>query len=234
MKISFIIVLLSFFTMTTVAQAPAKKNSRPDAPKEETASKEAVKREPASFFYRFEKPNFYLSDIVITHDQDGVGTIAFTNDDLESTIKRELVLSEGTLETLESIWEELEFLDSTDEYQYKRDYSHLGKTTLKMSKSDRDRSVEFNFTTHPEMAKLVNEYRKIRYEHIWRFDIGIAIKNRPLDSPRVMGELERYIDRNEISDPPHMIPFLTELSKETRMPLIARNTAKRIIEKIKK
>jgi hypothetical protein len=49
-----------------------------------------------------------------------------------------------------------------------------------------------------------------------------------------MDELDSLLRRNEISDPPQMLPMLKELSNDERIPLIARNHAKRLVEKIEK
>ena len=43
-----------------------------------------------------------------------------------------------------------------------------------------------------------------------------------------------YINREEISDPPHLIPFLTELSTDERLPLMARDHAAKLVKQIEK
>ncbi|MDP2268059.1 MAG: hypothetical protein Q8K46_02720, partial [Deltaproteobacteria bacterium] len=81
---------------------------------------------------------------------------------------------------------------------------------------------------------LMDEYRRISNEYIWRFEITGARENQPLQSPKLMTTLDRYIARGEISDPPHLIPLLTELSTDERMPLMARNHALRMIKQLEK
>ena len=49
-----------------------------------------------------------------------------------------------------------------------------------------------------------------------------------------MNTLDTYVKQNEISDPPHLVAMLTDLSTDERMPLIARDHAARIVKQIEK
>ena len=49
-----------------------------------------------------------------------------------------------------------------------------------------------------------------------------------------MESIHSYLDRKEISDPAHLVPFLTQLSTDERLPLMARNRATKIIKAIEK
>ncbi len=49
-----------------------------------------------------------------------------------------------------------------------------------------------------------------------------------------MDGMDSLIRQNEISDPPHLIPFLTELSNDERLPLMARNHAAKLVKQIEK
>jgi len=69
---------------------------------------------------------------------------------------------------------------------------------------------------------------------VWQFDMSISRENQPLNAPSLMDELDSYFRRGEISDPPQMVPLLKELSNDERIPLIARNHAMRLVEKIEK
>ena len=71
-------------------------------------------------------------------------------------------------------------------------------------------------------------------KYIWMFDINTARENQPLETPKLFSTLEGYLRRNEISDPPQMLPFLRELINDERMPLMARNHAARLIKQIEK
>lgn len=62
----------------------------------------------------------------------------------------------------------------------------------------------------------------------------MARENQPLQTPGLMDAIAAYINRKEISDPPHLIPFLTELTTDERLPLMARNRAAKLIKQIEK
>ncbi|MBP9664460.1 MAG: hypothetical protein KBD94_07530 [Pyrinomonadaceae bacterium] len=55
-----------------------------------------------------------------------------------------------------------------------------------------------------------------------------------MQTPGLMDTLASYYKRNELSDPPHLVPLLTELSTDERMPLMARNRASKLVEQIQK
>ena len=64
--------------------------------------------------------------------------------------------------------------------------------------------------------------------------MNVARENQPLDTPKMMDTLESYLTRGELSDAAQMSPYLKQLSDDERLPLIARNHAARLIEKIGK
>jgi uncharacterized protein (UPF0147 family) len=64
--------------------------------------------------------------------------------------------------------------------------------------------------------------------------MSISRENQPLNAPGLMDELDADLRRNEISDPTQMLPLLKEISNDERIPLIARNHATRLMEKIEK
>lgn len=233
---------------------PEKKNSRPDeenSPVQEDVKPEAGKKnsktetsktnvkpqqtKPKSvYFYEFSRPEFNIEKIFIEHDENGKGTIRFTKKYYDEEISDPVALSPTTLERIKTIWQNLNFLDSTENYQYEKDYSHLGKAKFTMKKDGKERSAEFNWTTQPDAKALMDEYRKIGNQYIWMFDINLSRENQPLESAKIMDALDSQIRRNEISDPEQMIPFLKELSDDERIPLISRNHATRIIKEIEK
>jgi hypothetical protein len=49
-----------------------------------------------------------------------------------------------------------------------------------------------------------------------------------------MDQLASYLSRGEISDPPHLAAYLTELSNDERLPLIARNHAGKLVRQLQK
>jgi hypothetical protein len=223
-----------------------KKNSRPEAenqtnPVDKTDDKVKTNVRPATaatpkpvYFYEFSKAEFLISKINIEHDENGKGKITFQKKDFPDSFTDPLQLSTATLERVKAIWQALNFLDSTENYQTARDYSNLGTMKFSMVKDGRTREATFNWTDNKEAKNLADEYRRIGQQFIWIFDINVARENHPLDAPRLIEALDSLIRRNEISDAAQMIPLLKELSEDERLPLIARNRATKMVERIEK
>lgn len=215
--------------------APAKKNegkanSRPDkGPIAETKSY------TPTYFYTFNRPGFAYSRILIEHDEAGRGQISMQRDDSNELFTDPLQLSSETLSSLKAAFTELNFLDSTEDYQYAgHDYSHLGNITITRKAGGNQRTAKFNWTENKSAKILMDEYRRISNEYTVRADLASARENQPLLTPGLIETLDGYLQRNEISDPPHIIPFLTELSQDERIPLMGRNRLGRMIERIQK
>lgn len=219
-------------TTQETAKTPTKKNERPA---NETVSNQTTKTNNNSvYFYDFAQPNFLVTKIHIEYDEQGKGTITFEKRDFGESVTDPIQLSAVTLEKLKKAYTALDFLNSTESYQYEKDYSHLGTIKIRVKKDGRERTAEFNYTTNKEAKILMDEYRKIGYQYIWIFDINVSRENQPLEAPKLLDAMDAYLKRHEISDPPQMIPFLTELSNDERIPLIARNHAAKLIKQIEK
>ena len=235
----------------TVAENDAlpavKKNSRPEtesqSPPPAEKSNETVKinQRPTAvtenkpvYFYEFAKAEFLVSKISIEHDENGKGKITFQKKDFPEPITDPLQLSPATLERVKAIWSALDFLDSTAEYQAIKDFSHLGTMKFTIRRAERMREATFNWTDNKDAKSLADEYRKIGQQFVWIFDVNVARENQPLEAPRLIDALDSMIKRNEISDAKQMTPFLKELSADERIPLIARNRATKLMEKVEK
>ena len=216
----------------------SKKNSRPSEEKssqvETSENQKSTLTKTPAFSYEFSQPQFIISHIRIEHDESGKGKITFRKKDFDEEFTDPIQLTDATLEKIKTHFEALNFLDSTESYQHEKDFSHLGTMKISMRKNERERTTEFNWTSNPDAKTIADEYRKISNQYIWMFDISVARENQPLETPRIMKTLDSYLKRNEISDPPQMIPFLKDLSDDERIPLIARNNATRIIKEIEK
>ncbi|MCY7347296.1 MAG: hypothetical protein LH614_13865 [Pyrinomonadaceae bacterium] len=233
-------------TVAENAAAAIKKNSRPEneiqpvtieKPNETTGINSrppvAAADKPV-YFYEFAKSDFLISKIYIEHDENGKGKITFQKKDFAEPETDPLQLSPATLERLKTIWQALNFLDSTETYQTVRDYSNLGAMQFSMKKDGRTRTAAFNWTDNKDAKKLADEYRKIGQQSLWIFDISVARTNQPLEAPRLLDALDSMVRRGEVSDAAQMIPLLKELGNDERIPLIARNRATKLIEKIEK
>ncbi len=219
-----------------------KKNARPESESEMTRSEPAEKlnarpvslKDTPVYFYEFSKSDFFISKIYIEHDEDGKGKITFQKKDFAEPITDPIQLSPQALERVKAAWQALNFLDSTENYQYEKDFSNLGTMKFTMKKGGRMRAAAFNWTDNKDAKTLADEYRRIGQQFIWIFDVTVARENQPLESPKLLDSLNALIRRNEISDPAQMIPLLNELSNDERIPLIARNHATKLIKQIEK
>jgi len=219
---------------TETPVAPTEKpNKKPDETVKSN-SRPAVAEDQPVYFYEFSKPEFTVSKINIEHDENGKGKITFQKKDFAEVVTDPLQLSAVALERLKTIWRTLNFLDSTENYQAVKDFSHLGTMKFSMKKDGRTRSATFNWTDNQDAKILADEYRKIGQQFVWIFDINVARENQPLDAPRLLDALDALVRRGEVFDAAQMIPFLKELSNDERIPLIARNRSTKLIEKIEK
>ena len=215
----------------TSKPSPGKKNERPADDKKPVVTKAYT----PTYFYDFDRPGFTYSHIAIEHDANGKGQIALTKDGYDEIWTDPLQLTAATLEKLNVALAALDFINSTESYQYPtRDYSHMGNMTLKVVRDGKERIAKYNWTENTNAKALMDEYRHISNEYTWRFEIILARQNQPLQTPGLMDAITAYINRKEISDPPHLIPFLTELTTDERLPLMARNRAAKLIKQIEK
>lgn len=238
---------------TPSAPPPVKKNERPaeqttsevtpqepqGPQKKNQADRNAAQKKPAEivypYKYEFWQPDFVVSRYTIEHDEKGKGKIVFEKKEADEPITDPVQLSEVTLERLNAIFTTLNFIDSNEDYQSKeRQYAHLGTNRITLRKDGKERAAEYNWSENKDAKALADEYRKIGEQYIWMFDMSVSLENQPLEAPGLMDRLESLIRRNEISDPEQMVPLLKNLSDDERIPLIARNHAKRIVKDIEK
>jgi hypothetical protein len=214
-------------------KTPTKKNERPRDGNSSNSNSAVTKDEP-NYFYEFSQPAFTVSKILIEHDENGKGKISFMKSISDEIITDPLEVSPTAIKRINEALTALNFFDSTESYQYEKDYSHLGNIKIRVKKDGRMRETKFNWTENKDAKALADEYRKIGNQCIWMFDMNVARENQPLESPKIMDMLDSYMRRNEISDALQLIPFLKELENDERIPLIARNHATRLIKQIEK
>lgn len=214
-----------------------KKNERPGSP--EPAGRPGNFDTPASkpkpvYFYEFTHPYYLVRKVIIEHDENGSGTIAFIKGNYTEPITDPIQIAPSAMERIKAAFTLLNFLDSKEDYQHQKDFSHLGVMKITMRKNGRTRTSEFNWTANKTAKALTEEYRKLGNQYIWIFDINLARENQPLQAPGLLDELDSLIKRNEVSDAEQMLPFLQKLSLDERVPLIARNHAAKVIARIEK
>ena len=219
-------------TPEAVPETPVKKNERPldaaatpdtKANSRNGANNAASAANPApAYSYEFDRPGFTYPRILIEHDDAGKGKISFKKDGYDDFLADPLQLSAVTIQTLKASFAALNFLESNDNYQYAKDFSNMGNVTITLRRDGRTRSTKYNWTENKDARILMDEYRRIANEYTWKFEIMIGRENQPLQTPGMMDGMDSLLRQNEISDPPHLVPFLTELSNDERLPLMAR------------
>jgi len=218
-------------TNETSNAPPAKHNARGEsvdaAPAHSAEEAGAVR-----YFYEFKQPQFTTQHIKIEHDSQGRGQITFERQGAIEPITEPFQLSDAALARVTSLWNTLNFLDTSTKYQSERQMAHLGTHTLRMKKGTQEREDTFNWTNDRDAYALVNEYRHAADQAMFVFDITVARENEPLNTPELMRGLETLLRVNALSDPKQLLPLLRDLSNDERIPLIARNHALRLIKTI--
>jgi len=221
---------LSFPQETKRNDRPQEAN-KPAAPRREDNKKPP---DPTRYSYEFAKAEFLISHVVIEHDALGRGKITFERRGEDTPIVEPIELSISALGRVLGLWTELHFLDSNENYQSPKNFAHLGTYKLHMDDGQRRRTAEFNWSNNKEAWSLANEYRRVTDQAILIFNLKLAREMQPLNSPQLLNEVETLLTRDGLSDPYQLVPLLTELKTDERIPLIARNHADRILKKIEK
>lgn len=230
-------------TPAPVVDVPMKRNERPAAPASPAADpksngKANITGSAATgstvYSYEFLRPGFTYPQVLIEHNENGKGKISFKKDGYDEFLTDPVSLSPVTIEKLKAAFTALNFLESSENYQYVKDFSNMGNVTITLRHDGKTRTAKFNWTENKNAKVLFDEYRRVSNEYTWKFEITVGRENQPLQTPGMMDALDSYIQRDEISDPLHLVPFLTELSNDERLPLIARNRALKLIKQIGK
>jgi len=211
-----------------------KRNERPTANRPQASDLPPAESKGPKYRYEFTQPDFVVSHIVIEHDDAGKGTIRFKRSSLGEELSEPIVVSAASLEKLRAAFHALNFLDSTENYQFERDFSNMGNVAITLRHDGRERTAKYNWTSNSHAKLLMDEYRRIANQLVWVFDFNLARENQPLETPKLVDSLDGLLKRNEISDPHQMLPFLTAISNDERVPLIGRNRAGKIVKQIEK
>jgi hypothetical protein len=187
-----------------------------------------------SLKYRFENPRFYVSVIEIELDGSGAGQLRFKRGESEEMLDRKLKLMPRTLSRMMELIERLGFLNSSEDYQSKKDFSHLGWITISVQRGDRGRTARFNYTGNPLMAELSEIFRAVATQEMDLFDLELAQQHQPLDTPRLLELIEGDLKLERVAEPERLLPALWDIANDDTMPLIARNRARSIASRIEK
>ena len=149
-------------------------------------------------------------------------------------ISLKISLSPNLLSKVRNLFDMLNFLNSTEEYQHKKDFSHLGTMTISRSHNGSSRTVTFNYTSNQYLNELAETFRKIATQETRIFELETVRTNDPISTPAQMRMLESELRSRNIADPQQLIPLLEELRLDEGVPLITRNHAERLIKMINK
>lgn len=218
-------------TPQTPVVTPPKRNERPN--NGGTTATSTSSYSPV-YFYEFTRPGFLYERVLIEHDDAGKGQISFLKKDFDEMLTDPIQLTTATMTKLTAAFTELNFFASNENYQTERDYSNMGNVSITVKKNGSSRTAKYNWTENKQAKFLMDEYRRISNEYTWKFEIAVARENQPLQAPSLMTTLAGYLKQNEISDPPHLIPLLNELTTDERIPLIARDQAAKLVNQIEK
>ena len=161
-RLLFPAVLLLVFAVIGLPQDPLKRNGRPQAlPSSPRREEDKKTPDTTRYSYEFSQPKFITSHIVIEHDALGRGKISFERKGEATPIVEPIELSTGALGRIFGLWNELGFLDSTENYQASKNFAHLGTYRLTMDDGKRKRTAEFNWSNNASAWNLTQEYRRV-------------------------------------------------------------------------
>ena len=187
----------------------------------------------AHFKYIFENPRFTTPFQEVEFDGDGRGQFRFQRKDQDEIANR-LQVSPAVLAQIQTLLSELNFLASTEDYQHKKDFSHLGTMTISHGRGGQERTVKFNYTDNSAMNRLADIFRNLTNQETRIFEMETVLANDPISMPAQLRVLENELKSKHIADPDRFTPLLTSLKTDEAIPLIARNHAERLLQMIKK
>ncbi len=183
--------------------------------------------------YQFENDRFTTPYLEILLDSQGQGRFRFRRKDGDE-ITNEITVSQSVISEIQSLFDQIRFLDSNEEYQYKKDFSHLGKMTIKHSREGKQRSVTFNYTTNQPLNRIVDVFRNIATQETRVFEMEAIRESDPLSTPAQLRFLEAELRSKQIAEPARLAPLLERMRTDESLPLIARNHAERLLKMIEK
>jgi hypothetical protein len=213
---------------------PPKLNSRESGQATPRREEDKGPVDTSQYSYEFNQPAFYIHHILIEHNTYGEGKITFERLGENTPIVEPLKLSSTALGRILGFWRQLGFLDSSENYQSAKQFPHLGTMRFHMENGDHKRTAEFNWTNNKDAAALNKEYHRVADQAMFIVDMSIARENQPLNTPKLMEQLESLLTSGDLSDPLQLVPLLHELTTDEHIPLIARNHATRLLKRLEK
>ncbi|MFN7928733.1 MAG: hypothetical protein U0Y68_12445 [Blastocatellia bacterium] len=189
------------------------------------------------FHYLFENEKFTTPWIEIEFGVDGKGEFRFRKKEdgqLREPIINPLQVSSNLIVQINALLAEANFLESEENYQHKKDFSHLGTITIDIARDGKQRKVTFNYTENLAMSKLANLFRNLATQETRIFELEAVRQNDPISMPAQLRFLDSELRSKSIADPERFVTLLQDLKSDESVPLIARNHAERLLKEIKK
>src|SRR5262245_19509665 len=187
----------------------------------------------AHYRYLFENPRFTTLVQELEFDGSGQGKFRFKPKDSDEIVNN-LTVSPVVLTQIQLLFDDLNFLASDEDYQYKKDFSHLGNMTITYSRDGKERTVKFNYTDNQSMSRLNDIFRNLVTQETRIFELEAVIANDPISAPQQLRLLESELKSKRVADPHRFDPILKNIKLDEGIPLIARNHADRLLELISK
>lgn len=186
-----------------------------------------------TYHYLFENEKFTTPRIELEFGGDGKGSFRFKKKDSDE-IANPLQVTPTVLEQINSLLAEVNFLESSENYQHKKDFSHLGNITIEVAKGGKQRKVQFNYTENMAMNKLANIFRNLATQETRVFEIETIRQSDPISTPAQLRFLDSELRSKSIADPERFVALLQDIKMDEGVPLIARNHADRLLKEIRK
>jgi hypothetical protein len=183
--------------------------------------------------YLFENDRFTTPVQEVAFDGQGRGQFRFKRKDSAEIINK-LEVSPTILSQVQALFDAMNFLASNEEYQHKKDFSHLGKMTITLSSNGKERTVSFNYTANQNMTGLTQIFRNIATQETRVFELDAVRTSDPISTPVQLRYLDNELRSKTIADPQRFIPILKDIQMDEGIPLIARNHAERLLQLIRK
>jgi len=187
----------------------------------------------AHYRYLFENPRFTTPVQELDFDGSGQGKFRFKRKDSDEIVNK-LSVSPDVLLLIQLLLDDLNFLASSEDYQHKKDFSHLGNMTITYSRGAKERTVTFNYTDNQSLTRLSEIFRGIITQETRVFELEAVLANDPISTPAQLRMLESELRSKHIADPRRFDPILKNINLDESVPLIARNHANRLLQLIRK
>lgn len=181
--------------------------------------------------YYFENERFTTPYQEVLIDGDGRGSYRFKKKD-QDELTITFQVSPRILVDISSNLDRLSFLGSEENYQHRKDFSHLGTITISYQAGERRREAKFNYTDNEMINNLVRIFRGVTIQENRIFEIDLVRSTDPISMPAQLRLLEGELKSRNIADTSRLNGILKDLIGDESVPLIARNHADRLLRQI--